>query len=109
MADDESSLERRRAKRVPVTLTVEVRDARGFSLHAARDLSAGGIFFDRAIPHPVGALVKLKFTLPGDVEAISCDGEVVNVPDKQSYGMGIRFSNLNRGDYARLEAFTHAD
>lgn len=100
-----SDFERRGAVRVPVSMAVEVRDDRGFSFHSTRDLSASGCFFDRAIPHRVGARVGLSFTLPGDTRAIRCSGEVVNVPDAKSYGMGIRFLDLGPADAARIEAF----
>lgn len=100
------SFERRSALRAPVVMTVEVRDARGFSLHSTRDISSGGFYFDRAIPHPVGARVQLAFTLPGETRAIRCDGEVVNVPDKKGYGMGIRFLDLAPADADRIDAFT---
>lgn len=99
------SLERRQATRANVVIAVEVRDARGFSLHSTRDISAGGVYFDRAIPHAVGARVQLAFTLPGETRAIRCDGEVANVPDKQGYGMGIRFLNLAPADAAAIDAF----
>lgn len=99
------SLERRQALRANVVIAVEVRDARGFSLHSTRDISSGGVYFDRAIPHPVGARVQLSFTLPGDTKAIRCDGEVVNVPDKKGYGMGIRFLDIAPADAERIEGF----
>ena len=99
------SLERRQALRANVVIAVEVRDARGFSLHSTRDLSSGGVYFDRAIPHAVGSRVSLSFTLPGEMKAIRCDGEVVNVPDKKGYGMGIRFLDVAPADAARIEAF----
>ncbi len=101
----ESGFERRRATRVAVNITVELRDRRGFSLHSTRDLSIGGVFFDRAIPHAVGERVQLSLQLPGDSRALRCDGEVVNVPNKQGYGMGVRFVTLSPGDQQRLEAF----
>lgn len=100
------SFERRQAIRANVVIAIEVRDARGFSLHSTRDISSGGVFFDRAIPHAVGARVQLSFTLPGETKAIRCDGEVANVPDKRGYGMGIRFLNLAPADAAAIEAFT---
>jgi hypothetical protein len=46
--------------------------------------------------------------LPGDSVAIRTDGEVVNVPDKRGYGMGIRFLGLAPADAARIEAFARA-
>lgn len=99
------SLERRQNFRANVTIAVEVRDARGFSLFSTRDISSGGLFFDRAIPHAVGARVQLSFTLPGEAKAIRCDGEVVNVPDKHGYGMGVQFLDLAPADAERLAAF----
>lgn len=97
--------ERRRAARANVVITVEIRDERGFSLYSTRDISSGGVFFDRAIPHPVGELVELSFTLPGDPAPIRCRGEVVNVPDARGYGMGIRFVELREADGQRIGAF----
>src|SRR5438270_3784010 len=101
---DAQSLERRRASRVPVSITIELRNERGFSLHASSNLSVGGAFFDRSIPHPVGAKVTVSFTLPGDAKPIVCQGEVVNVPDTKSFGMGVRFLDLGGPDRARLAA-----
>ena len=102
-----ASLERRKALRVAVSLTVEVRLGRNFTLHSTRDLSIGGLFFDRAIPHPVGTIVHLAFRLPQDSAPIRCEGEVMNVPNAQGYGMGIRFSQMLEDDVERLEAFVH--
>ena len=102
---DASSFERRRAVRVSVVIPIEVRDARGFSLHSCSDLSVGGVYFDRAIPHSVGSKVELSFTLPGSDQAVVCAGEVVNVPDKHQYGMGVRFVNLSAADQAMLISF----
>jgi uncharacterized protein (TIGR02266 family) len=101
----DSGLERRRATRANVVIPVEVRDERGFSFHSTRDVSSGGVFFDRAIPHPVGARVELSFTLPGDDKPFRCRGEVVNVPDKRGYGMGVRFIDLSGADAERIDAF----
>jgi uncharacterized protein (TIGR02266 family) len=100
-----TSLERRQSERFAASIPVEVRDARGFTLHSTRDVSVGGVFFDRAIPHPVGAKVELSFTLPGDLQPIRCHGEVANVPDVKGYGMGIRFLDLSPVDAQRIEAF----
>jgi c-di-GMP-binding flagellar brake protein YcgR len=99
------SFERRTAFRANVVIAVEVRDGRGFALYSTRDISSGGLYFDRAIPHSVGARVQLAFTLPGDTKAIRCDGEVVNVPDKHGYGMGIRFLDIAPQDAESIEVF----
>jgi uncharacterized protein (TIGR02266 family) len=108
MTNDSSSLERRRDARVAVAIAVEVRDARGFSLQSTRDISSGGVFFDRAIPYAVGVEVELAFSLPGAGHTIRCRGEVVNVPDAKSFGMGVRFLDLGGADKTALEAFVRA-
>ena len=100
-----SSLERRRAIRVSVVIPIEVRDPRGFSLHSSSDLSAGGVYFDRAIPHQIGSRVELSFNLPGDEHNVVCAGEVVNVPNVNAYGMGIQFIDLLPADEAMLYEF----
>ena len=102
---DASSLERRRAIRVSVVIPIEVRDSHGFSLHSCSDLSVGGVYFDRAIPHQVGSIVALSFNLPGDERTVQCGGEVVNVPDVHQYGMGVRFVDLSSADEAMLYEF----
>jgi uncharacterized protein (TIGR02266 family) len=103
------SHERRSASRVPVAITIELRNAHGFSLHASSNLSVGGAFFDLAIPHPVGETVAVSFSLPGDEKPIICTGEVVNVPDSTRFGMGVRFTDLSEQDKRRLEAFTRPE
>lgn len=97
--------ERRLAERVRVSVTVEIRDGHGFSLHSSSDISMGGAFFDRSIPHPVGSKVKVALNLPGEAP-IQCEGEVVNVPDRKNFGMGVRFFNMDEADKVRLQAFT---
>ena len=99
------SFERRKAVRLPVVIPIEVRDAHGFSLHSSSDLSVGGVYFDRAIPHQVGTKVELSFSLPGSDQAIVCAGEVVNVPDAHQYGMGVRFLDLKAEHEALLQQF----
>lgn len=108
MAIDSGSLERRRDTRVAVAIAVEVRDPHGFTLQSTRDVSIGGVFFDRAIPYAVGAQVELSFTLPGDSRAIRCKGVVANVPDAKSFGMGVRFLELAPKDKDALERFIQA-
>jgi uncharacterized protein (TIGR02266 family) len=87
---------------------VELRDAHGFSLHSSHDISVGGLFFDRAIPNKVGSRITVSFRLPGDDQSIVVAGEVANVPDEKSFGMGVRFINLKPHDRDRLEAFLKA-
>lgn len=104
--NDAPLIERRRATRLPVAIPIELRHDRGFSLYATSDLSEGGAFFPRSIPHPVGSRLSLTFRLPGEEQSVSCEGEVVNVPDQHRLGMGVRFIGLSGEDARRLAAFT---
>lgn len=97
--------DRRQAARVRVSVSVEIRDQHGFSLHSVSDISKGGAFFDRSIPNAVGSKVKVTLHLPGETP-IQCEGEVVNVPDRKNFGMGLKFFNMTEADQARLAAFT---
>ena len=104
--NETSTMERRKAVRIPVAIPIELRHENGFSLYATSDLSEGGAYFPRSIPHPVGARVSLSFRLPGEEQTVSCEGEVVNVPDADRLGMGVRFLGLSDGDLERLQRFT---
>lgn len=101
-----SSHDRRRASRVPVSIVVELSDEYGFSLHSTQDLSVGGVFFDRSIPYEPGTEVKVSFTVPGRTRTIRCEGEVVRVPSRKDFGMGVRFFKLRPEDRTLLEVFT---
>lgn len=105
MTDSGAGSERRRAARVKVSVSVEIHDSHGFSLHSVSDLSVGGAFFDRSIPNAVGSKVKVSVLLPGEAP-VQCEAEVVNVPDRKNFGMGLRFFNMSEADQARLQAFT---
>ena len=88
-----SDFERRRSVRVNVSLPVEVRDERGFSFHSTRDISATGCFFDRAIPHAVGARV-------GDVREVGVAGAEMALDERAREA---RLQPLEIGQGARLQ------
>ena len=86
--------ERRRSHRVPVEMWVEelAEDERVF--RRAGNLSEGGLHLDKTIPIPVGSPVHLRFTLPGDTQAVEVRGVVVAVDAEQELGMGVKFVEL---------------
>lgn len=87
--------DRRIETRHNVVITIELALDRSLSLHACENLSSGGAFFRHAIPYKVGTVVNVTFSLPGETELIRCQGEVVNVPRPQEYGMGVKFLGLS--------------
>ncbi len=97
--------ERRREKRVPVSIWVEETKGDELYFQLAGNISVGGIFFEKTIPHPVGTQVRLKFELPMH-GVIETSGEVVSIPDKKSgIGAGVRFLNLGPEDEKKIREF----
>ena len=99
--------ERRAHPRERVAITMELTAGNDLYFHVSGDLSQGGAFFNRAIPHPIGTEVDLTFQLPGSESApIRCHGEVVNIPEGgEGLGMGVRFLDLSDEDRERVDSF----
>ena len=65
------------------------------------DINLSGVFIDVLSPLPVGAELKLRFTLSGG-HLVSTDGAVVH--SQPGIGMGVAFTNLTREDARRIQA-----
>jgi uncharacterized protein (TIGR02266 family) len=100
------SKERRRGMRVPVKMWVEEQSENSLYFQRSANLSTGGIYLENTIPHDVGTVVNLLFTLPGDSEPLRVRGEIV-APHHEAndLGMGVRFVELTPELAARLERF----
>ena len=73
------------------------------------NVSGGGVYFDRAIPHALGTVVTLKFALPGDKEMVVARGKVVSAAGgAEGLGMGVKFVDLPGPFRMRIEAFIRA-
>lgn len=97
--------ERRSSERVAVEMWVEESRNRETYFQRCKNLSVGGLFLDRTIPHPVGTIVSLRFSLPSDDTVIETKGEIVNAPEGTGLGMGIKFLGLTTEARAKIEAF----
>ncbi len=98
--------ERRNSERLPVEMWVEEATDRELYFQRSANISRGGIFLERTIPHTLGTEVSLRFTLPGDEEPIRVKGEIVNVnEDQPGLGMGIKFLDLSEAARERILAF----
>jgi hypothetical protein len=67
-----------------------------------RDVSAGGAFFFAEVHPPLGAMMRINFTVPviGSEVPISCEGRVVRVEEAgQRCGIAVEFSRLNLGSW----------
>lgn len=71
----------------------------------AGNLSTGGLHLDKTIPIAVGTPIKLRFTLPGDAEAIEVQGDVVAIDADEELGMGVKFTTLTPAAAARIEHY----
>jgi uncharacterized protein (TIGR02266 family) len=91
---------------------VEESSGQGCYFQRSANLSAGGIFLEKTIPHPIGTVVQLEFTLPGDDQPIKVAAEIVNAlarprqPQEGSgdaLGMGLKFLALETSQAERIE------
>jgi len=94
--------DKRRQKRVPVELWIEVEREGELYFQRATNLSLGGACFAQTFPLPLGSQVRLKFSLVGDSSEIQCDGEIVATKE---LGMGVQFKALSPTDRERLELY----
>ncbi len=105
--DDRRKADRRTAPRVAIELWME--EVLGDDVYFRRtgNLGEGGVYFDKAIPHPLGTMVTLKFALPGDKEMVVARGEVVNIAtgDDPGLGMGVKFITVEGNGQERVRGF----
>jgi len=98
--------ERRSAERISIEMWVEESTARELYFQRGANISTGGIFLERTIPHQRGTVVSLQFTLPDDTIPIKVKGEIVNVGEAASeLGMGVKFVDLSDEDRQRIRTF----
>jgi len=98
--------ERRTSQRVKIEMWVEETSARELYFQRSANISVGGVFLDRTIPHPLGTVVNLQFTLPDDSHPVRVKGVTVNIGEtSQDLGMGIRFTDLSEHDRQRLVTY----
>jgi uncharacterized protein (TIGR02266 family) len=102
--------ERRQGPRVPVQIWVEEKTERELYFQRSANLSAGGIYLENTIPHPLGTKVTLRFSIPGDQEKMEVHAEVVGaVAGDEEFGMGLKFLDLTDSHAARIrEYISHA-
>lgn len=98
--------ERRAHPRVRVELWMEELFGAEVYFRRTGNLSIGGAYFDRAIPHPVGTEVTLKFSLPSGGDMLVARAAVVNAHDSvDGLGMSVKFLELEGNGQQRLRDF----
>ena len=65
----------------------------------------GGLRLEHTIPLPVGTVVNLTFTLPGDKTQIAISGEIVSAAGPEELRMGVKFIDPSPEARAQIDAF----
>ena len=98
-----TSRERRLAQRILINLEVDYTCEDTFLFAYITDMSALGIFIRTTNPEPAGTHLNMRFTLPGDEDALEVEGEVIWINtfrpgdfNNLNPGMGVRFIDLER-------------
>lgn len=105
--------ERRLADRVHVNAEVGVYSDSNFFTGFTEDISEGGLFVATYDLEPIGTVIEVEFTLPGN-HNMKLAGEVrwlrdpIQAEDGMFPGMGVRFIDLNPGDRELLQEFCAA-
>jgi len=94
--------ERREQERVQLELWMEEVAGEDVYFRRTGNVSEGGVFFDRAIPHALGTVVTLKFSLPGDKEMVVARGKVVSASGSGGLGMGVKFVTIEGDGRQRI-------
>ena len=101
----EETGERRGAPRIPLEMWVEETTGSERYFRRAGNLSRGGLRLDHTIPLPVGTVVNLTFTLPGDKTPVEISGEIVSAAGPEELRMGVKFIDPSPEAKARIDAF----
>jgi hypothetical protein len=71
----------------------------------AGNLSRGGLRLDHTIPLPIGTVVNLTFTLPGDSTPVKVAGEIVSTAGADELRMGVKFINVSAQALAQIDGY----
>ena len=97
--------ERRGAPRIPIEMWVEETTGSERYFRRAGNLSRGGLRLDHTIPLPLGTIVHLTFTLPGDDTPVTVSGEIVSNAGSGDLRMGVKFLDASDAAQAQIDAY----
>ncbi len=103
--------ERRAFERVNLHASVTWSSETNFYKDFTSDISTGGLFVATFKLIPVGTVIDLEFSMPGEDEPVKIKGVVRWIKDCSSGeheqpGMGIEFLNISEEDKVRIERFS---
>jgi uncharacterized protein (TIGR02266 family) len=96
--------DRREHERIPLEMWVDETHGQDIYYQRAANISEGGLYLERTIPHEKGTVVSLQFTLPDEEEPIRVKGEVVGA-DVDPLGMHVRFLDVSEELRERLREY----
>jgi uncharacterized protein (TIGR02266 family) len=97
--------ERRGGPRIPIEMWVEETTGSERYFRRAGNLSRGGLRLEHTIPLPIGTVVNLTFTLPGDKTPVDVSGEIVSAAAPEDLRMGVKFVDPTPDARAKIDAF----
>ena len=104
--DERRKGERREDQRVAIELWMEEIVGDDVYFRRTGNLSTGGVFLDNAIPHELGTVMTLKFTLPGSKEMVVARASVVSqAAQAKELGMGVQFISIEGDGKTRIKAY----
>ncbi len=86
--------DRRSSQRAQLIVRVEYSTVDELFSEFTSDINDGGLFIETDSPQPLGTEVSMRFSLPGQPEAVITTGRVVRVSqvgDEGPAGMGVEF------------------
>jgi len=97
--------ERRTGVRIPLEMWVEETTEHERYFRRAGNLSRGGLRLEHTIPLPLGTVVNLTFTLPGDNVPVNISGEIVSNAGPEDLKMGVKFVNASAEAQSKIDAY----
>ena len=97
--------ERRSDRRIPLEMWVEETTNGERYYRRAGNLSRGGLRLEHTIPLPIGTLVNLTFTLPGDDAPVSVSGQIVSSAGPDDLRMGLKFVDTSAAAREKIDAY----
>src|SRR3954447_4503676 len=104
-AMSQPSEERREGPRIPIEMWVEETTEQERYFRRAGNLSRGGLRLEHTIPLPLGTVVNLTFTLPGDDVPVNVSGQIVSNAGPEDLRMGVKFLNATAEAQGKIDAY----
>jgi uncharacterized protein (TIGR02266 family) len=98
-------VDRRVGPRIPIEMWVEETTDSERYFRRAGNLSRGGLGLDHTIPLPIGTVVNLTFTLPGDSGPVRIAGEIVSTAGPAELRMGVKFVDISDDARGKIDAY----